>query len=105
MIPEIALADIPRRMRELNHGDDYFQKHRHFVIAASGELILKADNEYFYLVNDVDGISIVSEAGAYDLSDAGIKEQQHEHQGKTTLTNKTKNIIHVKFIQVIVKQH
>ena len=105
MAPEIIEREIRRRMRELGHGDNYFRKFRHFSLAPAEQRKVKGDTVYFFLVNDVSGVNISSSAGDYDLSDGGIKEQQHEHTGKLILTNRTKTFLQVQFVQVIPKNN
>ena len=103
MAPEIIEKEIPRRMREMGHGDNYIRKFRHFSLAPAEQRKIKGEAVYFFFVGDLSGINISSAAGDYDLADTGIKEQQHEHTGKMILTNKTKAILQVQFVQVIPK--
>ncbi|MHB8402038.1 MAG: hypothetical protein ACYDCN_08490 [Bacteroidia bacterium] len=103
MAPETIEKEIPRRMCELRHGDNYFRKFRHFSLAPAETRKVKGYTSYFFLVGDVSDINISSTAGDYDLGDAGIREQQHEHTGKLILTNQTKAILQVQFVQVIPK--
>lgn len=101
MTTSFALEYIPRRMQELEVKNDYLLKFRHFVIQPNDTLILDAYNEYFLLVQAGNDLKVSSEFGIYDLFDAGINEQQYEHQGKITITNTSKISKHIKFIQVI----
>lgn len=55
----------------------------------------------FLLVQAGNDLKVKSEFGVYDLFDTGINEQQYEHQGKITITNTSKILKHIKFIQVI----
>ena len=103
MAPEIIEQEIPKRMNELGHGTNYIRKFRHFSLAPAEQRKVKADTSYFFLVGDVVNINITSLTGDYDLSDKTNPEQQHEHQGEMVLTNKTKELIQVQFVQVIPK--
>lgn len=101
MTTNFALDYIPRRMQELGVNDNYLLKFRHLVIQPNDIVIVDAYNEYFLLVQAGNDLRVKSEFGVYDLFDTGINEQQYEHQGKITITNTSKILKHIKFIQVI----
>lgn len=101
MTTNFALEYIPRRMQELGVNNNYLLKFRHFVIQPNDIVIIDAYNEYFLLVQAGNDLKVKSEFGVYDLFDTGINEQQYEHQGKITITNTSKILKHIKFIQVI----
>ena len=103
MAPEIIASEVVRRMNELGHQDNYIQKFRHISLAPIEQRKVKGYSSYFFLVGEVSGVTISSTAGDYDLNDTGIKEQQHEHTGKLILTNQTKALLQVQFVQVIPK--
>ncbi len=105
MTPDIALFIIPRDMRAKGYDKDgYITDFRHYVVKSGATLIIKADNEYFYLVRHAIGVSISSDFGVFDLNDTGINELQHKHQGTITIKNYVKRTVRLKFIQVIIKQ-
>lgn len=97
----LALEYIPRRMRELGHGNNYTIKYRHIVLTASETLSIEAGNDIYLLVEENSGITISSELGVYDLSDQGLNELIHEHQGSITITNNSKDQARVKLIQIV----
>ena len=101
MTTNFALEYIPRRMQELGVNNNYLLKFRHLVIQPNDIVIVDAYNEYFLLVQAGNDLKVKSEFGLYDLFDTGINEQQYEHQGKITITNTSKILKHIKFIQVI----
>ena len=88
-------------MQELGVNNNYLLKFRHLVIQPNDIVIVDAYNEYFLLVQAGNDLRVKSEFGVYDLFDTGINEQQYEHQGKITITNTSKILKHIKFIQVI----
>lgn len=116
MKTELALASIPRRMRELGYGDNYFIHHRHLRLPASKDLKINAANEFYFLIEE-DALTfssskyegsdslfrVVSDSGIYDLAEKKADEMQHEHTGNITVKNLTKIDLFIKFIQVIPK--
>lgn len=104
MTEEFAILFIKDRMEELGYGKSYFAPTpKHFSLYGGETRIIDAYNEYYFLIEADKVVSIISEFGMYDVNDDTINEQLYEHQGKLILTNKSKEIAHVKFIQVIPK--
>ena len=104
MTQEFALLHIPRRMEELGHGNNYFTPMpQHYSLYAGEVRTIDAYNEYFFLTNADNDISISSEFGMFDVTDDSLNQQLYEHQGKIIITNKSRNLRHVQFIQVIPK--
>ena len=104
MTEEFAIQHIRCRMEELGHGQNYFAPTpKHFSLYAGEIRTIDAYNEYFFLIDTDKEISISSEFGMYNFNDDTINEQLYEHQGKIILTNKSRNLRHIKFIQVIPK--
>ena len=104
MTQEFALLHIPCRMTELGHGTNYFTPiPQHYSLYAGEVRIIDAYNEYFFLTSCDADISVNSEFGNYDITDDTLNQQLYEHQGKLILTNKSRNLRHVQFIQVIPK--
>jgi hypothetical protein len=99
----LAIEYIPRRMKDLGIGAEYYLRFRHFVIKPNEIVEIDAYNQFFILVDEVSEISILSDFGVYDLSDANTNEQSYEHQGTITLTNYSSSTASIRFIQVIPK--
>ncbi len=99
----LALEYIPRRMNDIGVGTNYFIRFRHFMLVPLETVEIDAYNQFFIQLDEVPDITIHSEFGQYDLSDASINEQQYEHQGQVTIYNYSADIRHVRFIQVIPK--
>lgn len=104
MTEAFATWHIPRRMKDLGHGENYFAPtHKHYSLYAGEVRTIDAYNEYFFLIDADIEITISSEFGEYDLNNDKINEQQQEHQGKIILTNSSDTVKQIKFIQVIPK--
>ena len=92
---------IPRRMRELGFGDNYFIRFKHFVMQPGETKEVDADNEYFFLVDRPDNVGIQSSFGIFDLSFDKTDEQSYEHTGKIEIVNYASTLNHLQFIQAI----
>src|SRR5690349_6558218 len=103
MTTALAVEYIPRRMRELGFGDDYFLRFRHFVLKSGEQVEIEAYNQLFILLDDPDTLKITSEFGNFDLSDDLNNEHAYEHQGLITILNYSPEMNHARFIQVIPK--
>lgn len=101
MTIDLALEYIPRRMKDIGVGSNYFLRYRHIVLQPLETIELDADNQYFIQIEELADISIRSEFGSYDLTDTAMNEQLYEHTGKITLYNYSAQIKHLRFIQVI----
>lgn len=99
----LALEYIPRRMRELGYGSDYYIRFKHFVLQPNEKMELDAYNQFFILVEEVADVRVESEFGLYDIAEDKINEQTYEHQGTIIITNYATRINHIRFIQVIPK--
>lgn len=99
----LAIEYIPRRMKDLGIGADYYLRFRHFVLQPNDLVEIDAYNQFFILVDEVADVSIISDFGVYDLSDANTNEQSYEHQGSITLENYSTKTASIRFIQVIPK--
>jgi hypothetical protein len=97
----LAIEYIPRRMKDLGVGNEYYLRFRHLVIPANQTVTLEADNQFFILVEEPKDVSIRSDAAHFDLSDFNLNEQDYEHQGTILINNYSSNVTHVRFIQVI----
>ena len=104
MTTALALEYIPRRMRELGYGSDYYLRFRHLVLKGGEDTELDAYNQIYILIEEVQDCSIVSDFGIYDTSFTITNEQQYEHQGTIRIKNQRTGINHVRFIQVIPKR-
>jgi hypothetical protein len=103
MTIELAIEYIPRRMKDIGVGDNYFIRFRQFVLQALETIEIEADNQFFIQVDELADIAIHSEFGIYDLTETTINEQQYEHQGKIRITNYSAELKRIRFIQVIPK--
>lgn len=97
----LAIEYIPRRMKDLGAGSDYYLRFRHFVLQANESIQLEADNQLFILIEEPKDVSVSSDFSFFDLSDNNINEQGYEHQGSIQIQNYSNGITHVRFIQVI----
>lgn len=103
MTINLALEYIPRRMRELGYGSDYYLRFRHLVLQPSEELEIPAFNQFFILVEEAQDMSVKSEFGIFDLSLSNVNEMLYEHQGQVKIKNNAAALRHIRFIQVIPK--
>ena len=104
MTQEFALLHIPSRMQELGHGTNYFTPTpQHYSLQAGEVRSIDAYNAYFFLTSADADISVRSEFGMYDLNNPLLNQQLYEHEGKIIITNTSRNLRHVQFIQVIIK--
>ena len=99
----LALEYIPRRMKELGYGSNYYIKFKHLVLQASEVIELDAYNQLFILIEEINDASVQSDFGLFDIAEDKINEQTYEHQGTIIVTNYATHINHVRFIQVIPK--
>ncbi len=99
-----ALEFIGSKMRDMGYQkDEYLIFFRHLVLRPSEIRTIEAFNQYYFLIEPNDTISITSDMGLYDLFDETLNEQIYEHQGMIKLTNLTAQTNQVKFIQVLPK--
>ncbi len=103
MTVALALEYIPRRMKELGYGSDYYIRFRHFVLQASEKLEIDAYNQFYILVEEINDASVQSDFGLFDIAEDKTNEQTYEHQGLIHITNYTNGVNHIRFIQVIPK--
>ena len=99
----LALEYIPRRMKELGFGSEYYIRFRHLVLQPNEDIDIDAFNQFFILIDDIGDVSIQSDFGIYDIAEDKTNEQSYEHQGLIQIHNNLSQINHVKFIQVIPK--
>lgn len=99
----LALEYIPRRMKELGYGTNYYIRFRHLVLQPNEHLDIEAYNQFYIMVDEPDKVNITSEFGIYDLSVDKTNEQLYEHQGFISIQNYSKAVNHIRFIQVIPK--
>ena len=96
-----AIDFIPRRMRELGHGDNYLTRWRNLQIDPLATLKIRADNEYYYLISRNASIMVSSKYGVYDRNNTNLSELQYEHRGFIQVKNQMDSPQFVLFIQVI----
>ncbi len=103
MTPELAHDYIRRRMSELNYGDKYHIRFRHFLLNPHEERTIEAGHHLFILAAPRDNVRVQSEIGVFDVTETAVNELQYEHQGTIVLTNYSQLPQHVMMIQVIIK--
>lgn len=103
MTIDLAIEYIPRRMKDLGFGNEYYLRFRHLILQPTEKLDIAADNQFFILVDEVSDVTINSDLGYYDLADPVTNEQVYEHQGSITIQNNSEVKKSVRFIQVIPK--
>ena len=103
MNTEVITDYMHRRMKELGHGDEYYIRLRHFVLAAGESRDIDGSNHLYFLLEPTDMLSVQSTFGFFDLSADTGNELQYEHQGKITITNYSSIANHIRFIQAIPK--
>jgi hypothetical protein len=103
MTTQIALEYIPRRMKQLGYGTEYYIRFRHLVLQPQEGREIDAFNQFYILIEEPQSIMIFSEFGFFDLSSDRVNEQSYEHQGAIGIINTSNEIRNVRFIQVIPK--
>jgi hypothetical protein len=104
MIIEPTIDYVKNKVRERGYDEgSCYIEFRHFSLYAGEIRMIDAYSEFYYLMYADKDLSIRSEFGSYDLNDNKINEQQYEHQGRITITNKTKIVKHIIFYQAIPK--
>lgn len=104
MDASIVVEYIRKRMIELGYGDNYYLRIRHIVLHAAEIFELGGSDHLYILMEQVEGVTIESTFGYFDLGDTGSNELQYEHQGKIKITNYSTDICHVRFLQAIPKK-
>lgn len=99
----LALEYIPRRMKDLGYGSEYYLRFKHLVLQPSEQIEIAAGNQLFILVEETSDVRILSDFAFYDLTDSSTNEQDYEHQGTIQITNHASSVTHLRFIQVIPK--
>lgn len=99
----IAMEYIPRRMKELGYGSDYYIRFRHLVLEPDEKREINAYNQFYMLIEEPSEIKISSDFGFFDLKEENTNEQDYEHQGRIIIYNYGRNYTGVRFIQVIPK--
>lgn len=101
MNSEAVTDHMHRRMKELGHGDKYYTRLRHFVLAAGEIRNIDGNDNLYFLLEPVDMLAVQSAFGFFDLSADTGNELQYEHQGKITIINYSSIANHVRFMQAI----
>jgi len=105
MTPTLAMEYIPRRMRDLGYGDNYYIRFVHFRILPLEVRIIDASTDFYILVEDHPYISVDSDTGIFNTRLTTINEYQYEHNGQMVITNPTGAFSSIHFIQVIPKNN
>jgi len=101
MTPALAIEYIPRRMKDLGYGENYYLRFINMVLQAGEVRITEASAEFFILIEDPKNVSVESEMGIFNATLTTINEMQYEHQGQITITNLAEGIANIHFIQII----
>lgn len=99
----VAMEYIPRRMKELGYGSDYYIRFRHLVLEADEKREMNANNQFYILIEEPNEIKITSDFGFFDLDEKNTNEQDYEHQGRIVIYNYSSSPNSIRFIQVIPK--
>ncbi|HEV8283821.1 MAG TPA: hypothetical protein VGQ09_05910 [Chitinophagaceae bacterium] len=100
---DYTIEYIPRRMKELGYGTDYHLRIKYLSLAPSEVRNVEAYNQLLILVEVGNNAKIESEMGTFDYTDINLRENQFEHTGLITVTNKSVDIVNIQYIQVIPK--
>ncbi|MBI3136048.1 MAG: hypothetical protein HYZ14_15330 [Bacteroidetes bacterium] len=101
MTEALAIEMAWSQMLELGVSDSYLLRYRHLRIGSQKKRTLRAENQFFYLLEMPLTVTIKSKAGIFNMKDSGVSEQQHVHRGIITLENTGEEISDVRFLQVI----
>ena len=105
MTIEFAIAYIPLRMHELGHQDQYTIRWRHLYLDANETKTIIANNEFYYLIQPTNTITVKSKFGMYDMKAQNISELLYEHRGHIVIKNTIATPQWVLFIQAIPRHH
>ena len=101
---EITAIEIAKsKMRELNV-EDYVFRFRHLRLDSLEVREISAENELFIMLERMPFFIIKSKAGIFDLRDTALREIQHVHTGKITITNTIAQSMIMMFLHVIPQQ-
>lgn len=112
---ELALSQIEQRVKELKW--DEVEIHFRHVKSPIGNVVLQTGSDLWILIEEDDlrfdsgtyrfpgtGVRIESPNGIFDLIDTKVAEQEHEHTGRISITNRTTRLLFVKFLQITPKR-
>lgn len=100
MFETIAIAIAKSKMNEQGV-EEYILRHRHIRLDSLRDRIIDAHNEWYILLDQPTFVKVQSKAGIYDLQDIALREIQHVHTGRITLTNSANESATVEFLQLI----
>lgn len=98
-----ALDHIPRLMKDLGFGQDYYTEYKHFILRPGDTKSIEAGSQFYFLLGEYSDITIQSDFGVYDLGDPNLEEITYKHQGSIQISNNSLNRVHIRFIKVIPK--
>lgn len=101
MVTDFALEYIPRRMRELGHGDNYHLRWRHIQLLPFERQVISAYNQLYLIIDEPSFIQVESMNGMYEDTYSLLNEQVYEHTGRIVITNLVPEYNYLKIIQVI----
>ena len=65
-------------------------------------MTIPAYNELWFIVDDPQGLEVISDYGIYDSTGEYLFDNSHQHTGEIVITNRTGDNKRIKFIQVII---
>ena len=77
--------------------------YRDFQPSTSEPKMIKAFNELWFILEADEGIRVESDYGIYDYLDEDLLENIHEHADVISISNTTKSVQRVQFLQIIMK--
>jgi hypothetical protein len=99
MNPQLAFELGKQRIRQIGYGRSFICSYRHITVAAKQTVVIKAQNQFWYLVEGFTSFSkIGSDLGSYDLTDVRLNENQHEHSGTIGIYNRGDTLLHLQFL-------
>jgi hypothetical protein len=101
MTPEITLAYLQRRAKELKLENTYTFRLRHFVLMPKAQKKVSGQGQRFFLVEPVEDVKIESQSGIFDMTIDNTNELVYEHLGDLRLRNHAPSVRHIRFLQLI----
>lgn len=101
MSEQFILQYIPERIKQLGY-TSYHIRYRDILVGAQEVMVIPAYNELYFLIDEPDKTVIESDYGVYDTWVPLHRDNQHQHRGEITITNRESALMRVKFIQVII---
>lgn len=101
---EITAIEIAKSKMKEQNVKDYVLRFRHLRLDSQEVREISAENELFIMLERMPFFRVKSKAGIFDLQDTALREIQHVHTGKITITNTIAQSMIMMFLHVIPKQ-